>query len=132
MPKKPSRTTQRNKADRLFSELIRSKGYCERCKRTDGFLQCCHIRSRRFLNTRWNEGNSFCACAGCHRWFHDHPHLFGAWLNQKYGSDKVQQVHELSLSTDKVDLEAVIERLTARLAEDEQIESSGKLDEKKP
>jgi hypothetical protein len=55
----------RGKADALFSKLIRSRGYCQRCGKTRD-LQCAHIIGRSYNATRTMEKNAWCLCAGCH------------------------------------------------------------------
>ncbi len=62
----------RGRADRAFSKLIRARGQCEKCGRTE-FLQCAHIVSRRYSATRVDLENALCLCAKCHRYFTDHP-----------------------------------------------------------
>ena len=68
----PSNQKWKNKADKLFSQIIRSRGFCERCGTTAN-LQTSHIFSRRFAWTRTDLANALCLCAACHRWWHDHP-----------------------------------------------------------
>lgn len=81
MPKKPLQKTARNKADFLFSAIVRSIGRCERCDRRppEVQLQCAHWLSRRFVNIRTDFDNAASLCAGCHRALTDDPsshHLF--------------------------------------------------------
>jgi hypothetical protein len=67
--KKP--ITARNACDRIFSELIRSRGRCQSCGTTRN-LQCSHIISRRYAWTRTMSQNALALCAGCHfNWHHD-------------------------------------------------------------
>ena len=75
-----------NRLDRMFSEFIRlSRNLtCERCGKKYAKLctgiQTAHIISRRHYNTRWHERNAFCLCAGCHIYFHGHPHEFNEFV----------------------------------------------------
>ena len=71
--KKPKRTTLNNQLDKLFSEIIRSRGKCERCNRVDDTLQTSHVFSRSHLSVRWDFDNAFCFCASCHWWWHKNP-----------------------------------------------------------
>ena len=84
MPRKTKRITQRNKADKLFSKLIRSRGKCEKCGNRH-FLQTAHIISRKYGNTRHDSDNALCLCAKCHRWAHDNPYAFGMWVKEYKG-----------------------------------------------
>jgi len=81
--KKVSKSTLKNKADKLFSLFVRSLDHCER----DGevrYLQTAHIYSRRYVNLRYDIQNVLCLCARCHRWAHDNPLDFVAWFNSTY------------------------------------------------
>lgn len=96
MPKKPSKTTIKRKADRLFSEYVRSKGYCEWCeKRTDG-LECAHIFSRRFLVTRWEPINALSLCHACHRKWHDKPVEAVEWVKEYLGEDVYEELRYIA------------------------------------
>lgn len=78
--RKPSRKTLTNKLDFTWSRLIRSKGFCERCGRTNCKLDAAHIVGRQNRRLRWDVRNGWCACFLCHRWNHDHPLEFAAWI----------------------------------------------------
>lgn len=57
----------KGKADRLLSQLVRSRGACESCGSTDyAMLQAAHIHSRRFNATRHDPLNLWALCATCH------------------------------------------------------------------
>lgn len=98
-------------ADRLFSELIRSRGHCERCG-SPRDLECAHVLSRRYLNTRWREENARCLCMVCHRWAHQFPGEFIHWIGDDYTA-----LYRLAQRLDKVDVSDVLKRLRARLKE---------------
>jgi len=71
--------------DRLWSEIIRKRGKCERCGRTDR-LQAAHIISRSHRNTRWDLMNGLCLCGGCHIFFaHKEPLEFAEFVKKKLG-----------------------------------------------
>ena len=61
-----------DKNDILFSQLIRfGKILCDRCGK-ERKLQCAHIFSRGFWNTRFDEKNAIALCSTCHDWFDTH------------------------------------------------------------
>jgi hypothetical protein len=111
----------KGKADELFSKLIRSRGACERCGRTE-HLQAAHIITRSRLNTRWDTRNAWCLDARCHirltHWPVEHRDF--AW--QTIGEDTYYELVRLSESTSKVwrksDFEAECVRLQALLDEE--------------
>jgi 5-methylcytosine-specific restriction endonuclease McrA len=54
-------------------------------------IQWCHIRSRRYLSTRWLPANAIAACAAHHRWSHDNPIDFAEFWTAAY-PDRMEQV----------------------------------------
>ncbi len=112
--KKPKRTTLRNKADKLFSLLIRSRdGRCVRCSRTDG-LQCAHIVGRRYFAVRWDEANAVALCMGCHKTFTHDPLGWIDFIGEERFFElkrRAQQVHP------QPDYVALVASLEARLQE---------------
>jgi len=56
---------------------------CQHCGKTSN-LQWAHIRSRRYLSTRWHLCNSLCLCAGCHLWWHHEPLEATEWFRTKF------------------------------------------------
>lgn len=78
--KKPSKKTLKNKADKIFSERIRSIGVCYFQGKDDikcgGSLQCMHIIGRSNHTLRWDKDNALCGCAGHHRYYTSHPFDF--------------------------------------------------------
>lgn len=108
MPRKTSKATLKRKLDKVFSDVVRSIGECEKCgKRVN--LQCAHINSRRFLHTRWNQLNALCLCAGCHFWAHQHPRAFGKWVDEYLGEGTMDEIDQLSNSIEPVSLEEMQE-----------------------
>lgn len=80
----------KGKADRIFSEVVRSVGYCEaegwddiKCSQQ---LQCMHIISRKFNATRCDTRNAFSGCAAHHRYFTDHPLRFSRFVTTTWAS----------------------------------------------
>jgi hypothetical protein len=88
--KKKTRKTKSaiiRKLDKIFSEIVRSKGYCVKCNK-DGAtvqLQTAHIFSRTYKSVRWDYHNSLCLCAGCHFWAHRNPVLFTEFVKSYLG-----------------------------------------------
>jgi 5-methylcytosine-specific restriction endonuclease McrA len=81
----PNSRYWRNKADILFSKLVRARdGKCIKCGATD-HIQCCHILPREERAFRWHLENAITLCPSCHKWsrdcsFHKNPARFFTWL----------------------------------------------------
>ena len=83
-----------NKLDKLFSLNVRSIGMCEWCGKSSGVqLQCAHIHSRTYHNTRWMRKNAKCLCAACHRLAHNRPTLFTEWIKKEMGEEEYNQLN---------------------------------------
>lgn len=54
----------KGRADRLFSQLVRARGDCERCGNPAS--QTAHIIGRRFAKVRTDERNAWALCGSCH------------------------------------------------------------------
>lgn len=95
----------KNKCDKLFSELIRSIGLCERCGKSGNVvqLQTAHIYSRRYLNLRHDPLNALCLCASCHHWAHDNPILFTKFVESKRTPKQLTYLQDKRNSLTKVD-----------------------------
>ena len=80
MPRKPSRKTLSNKADRLWWRAIRSKGFCELAGldqvQCGGPHQAAHIVGRRYRVTRWDLNNGLCLCRDHHVFYTHRPELW--------------------------------------------------------
>jgi len=58
--------------DIAFSKLVRmNHTVCQRCGKPLK-LQCCHIFSRKYYTTRFDEDNAVVLCWNCHNWFDTH------------------------------------------------------------
>lgn len=109
--------------DRLFSQLVRARGACQRCGRTtpDVQLQCAHIVSRRYTATRCDLRNAWCLCAGCHRRLTENPHEHVAFAIQTIGQagydDVVRRAYDgvKTLKMDWTELRAVLQAAHDRL-----------------
>lgn len=115
MPKLKTYKGAKAKADKLFSEAIRSVGYCE----AEGYgdkpctpqLQCMHIISRRFNSTRTDTRNGMAGCAAHHRYFTDHPREFSHFITDTWASQYYDQIYAKSQISQKIDWQARIDLL---------------------
>lgn len=82
--------------DRMFSQIIRSRGACQRCGSVQS-LQCAHIISRRYSATRCDERNAWCLCAGCHMHVDGHFDAKYELTEQTIGLDVFAEVREKAL-----------------------------------
>ena len=94
------------KADRLFSEVIRSQGYCD----AEGFripcspqLQTMHIISRRYNGVRTDLRNAMAGCAAHHRFFTDHPREFSRFITESWAQDYYDLIFDKARPAAKVD-----------------------------
>lgn len=111
--KKPTQKQLVAKADALFSLIVRAPGRCENCGETQN-LQCAHGFSRRYRNTRWDERNAWCLCRGCHMFFTHRPIEWDDWMIGHLGLPRYERLRSRAMSTEKVDLPAVLARLIVR------------------
>lgn len=118
MPRKVSRTTLRNKLDKVCSEITRAHGKCIVCGKTQG-LQTHHVVGRKNLQVRWYPDNLACLCALCHRWgtksAHQDPIWFTEWYRQHIGDERYDALRRKANSTDKIydhDLEEIYKELS--------------------
>ena len=92
--KKVSKTTLRNKLDKICSLIVRGRGKCERCGKKEN-LQCCHIFGRTYNNTRFDLDNLLCLCPDCHINFaHKQPILFAEFVRKILGEEKYETLKE--------------------------------------
>lgn len=95
------------KADKIFSEIIRSLGYCE-AKGYDNRpcssqLQTAHIITRKRAATRTDLRNAYCLCFAHHRWFTDNPVQFSRFIQSTWGKNYYDLVYRKSIQPTKVD-----------------------------
>lgn len=87
--KKPSKKTLTNKLDKRCSQIVRSRGVCDKCGSVEfEKLQCAHIYSRKFRSVRWDFDNLLCLCAGCHFVGHQKPLEFAEFVKKHLGQVK--------------------------------------------
>lgn len=109
--RKASRKTLKAKADRLFSQYIRNRGFCEWCGDVGNTLQTAHIFSRRFLVTRWEKLNSFCLCASCHFKAHHRPLEFAEFVKIYLGEEEYfRLMRKAKTSIKKINILAIIKK----------------------
>ena len=129
MPKKPSRKTLVNKADKVFSEYIRRRyaddngvTECFTCGKKDHWkkLQCGHFQSRKHYATRWNEDNCQVQCAGCNVFRYGEQYTFGRNLDINIREGLAEELNILSnkiVKYDNHDLMSLIEYYQNKLAD---------------
>lgn len=109
------RSHAKAEADRRFSLFIRQRdGKCliPTDKPCVGPLQCCHLLSRRFGATRYDERNAVAGCAGHHAYWTVNPDRWAAFLDT-WPRLKFLTLHELrqrAFSGDPMDLADVLVR----------------------
>ena len=90
----------KGKADKLFSEVVRSIGYCEALDweeiKCSSQLQCMHIISRRYSATRCDLRNAFSGCAAHHRFFTDHPRQFSRFITTTWAQEYYDTIYQRS------------------------------------
>ena len=114
--KKKSIKTIKAKCDKLWSEIIRSKGYCEICGTTVN-LNAHHIISRHNKVLRWDLQNGICLCVSCHKFsthsVHNDPLGFMEFFKKKnpedykYLKNKKNQIAHYTIS----DYEEIYQKL---------------------
>jgi len=97
--------------DRLFSLIVRSPGVCAADGKHNGNLQCAHLFSRRYLQTRWYFQNAVPLCAGHHITFTHDPIRWDLWMLDHLGVQEYAALRERALKTDRVDMEATLVEL---------------------
>lgn len=78
--KKRTARTIRLSCDKLWSQLVRSQGFCEKCGRSDGVLHAHHVYGRTDYRLRFEPRNGCCLCYRCHRWAEGFPLEFAYWF----------------------------------------------------
>ncbi len=111
--KKQTKSILTKKLDKICSDIVRIKGYCERCgphiHQEYSILQCAHIYSRTYRSTRWDFLNLLCLCAGCHFAAHKKPLEFSEWVRDYLGEIKYQELKQRANSIKKWQLWEMVE-----------------------
>lgn len=116
--KKIKRSTLKNKADKLMSLHIRSRGICEASIFTKvkcgGSLQGCHIIGRANMRLRYSDSNHLCMCGGHHWWFTNNPEAWREFIEKEFPHiwSYLQSVRNEKV---KVDYKSVIARLEGKI-----------------
>jgi hypothetical protein len=104
--------------DKMWSLLVRRKGYCEFCGKTFEVYHAHHLWGRTHVGTRWDLKNGCCLCGGCHIRVHGDS-LTPERLMEKLTKDRGQEwrdyLDEKSKITVKVkmsELEEIKQALT--------------------
>lgn len=105
------------KADKLFSEIIRSRGYCE-AERWDNIkcssqLQTMHIITRKRSATRTDLRNAMCGCFAHHRYFTDYPRQFSRFITDTWAAEHYDLMYQRSIVPTKIDWAERVEFLSA-------------------
>lgn len=103
------------KADKLWSEVIRSVWECEYCGKKDN-LNAHHIFWRNNKSVRWEKSNGICLCAGCHTFSstfsaHKTPSEFTYWLESVRGRNYMDNLQELAHIPTKITSEYLQEQI---------------------
>lgn len=119
--KKESDAWLNKQLDKLWSQAVRAKGYCELCGRKppEVVLHAHHIFSRRWFSTRWNLDNGICLCTGDHIYkAHKDIQEFSDFVREKYGDEYIDKLRtEANSLADftKDEKKEMIENLKKRL-----------------
>ena len=105
MPRKISRTTLRNKLDKICREKTRAIGKCMVCGNTET-LQTHHVIGRRNLQVRWYIDNLVCLCSLHHTFgiksAHQDPTWFTDWYKDHIGEERYTELRRRANLTDKI------------------------------
>jgi len=84
MKRKVTKTSLRNKADRLWSSKTKiGISACQYCGAESKYLQSHHLISRSILKYRWNLSNCIVLCPSCHN-FGKHSIHTSPWIIDRY------------------------------------------------
>lgn len=112
--RKGKKASLAREADKLWSQLVRRKGYCEEhhfSADCAGPLQAAHGYSRRYRNTRWLLINGFCLCSGAHMFYTHRVLEWDAYLRKAWGEPLYEELRALALKTTPPDVEAALAKL---------------------
>lgn len=114
----------RGKATRLHSLVVRARGRCEAsglgfgdCK---GALECAHILSRSYANTRTDERNAWALCKKHHFHLTGNPHEHMRLVELTIGMAAFEELWERARTPHawkQHEWQAEVDRLTALLRE---------------
>lgn len=84
MPKKPTKSSITRKLDAECARITKLRSNCCWCLNIKP-LQCAHIFSRTYRNTRWDLKNMVALCASCHFYGHRNPIAFTEFIKSYLG-----------------------------------------------
>lgn len=91
--KKQTKSSLTRKLDTECSRIVRSAGQCAWCHISDySKLQCAHIFSRTYRNTRWDLRNMIPLCQGCHFRGHKCPLEFTELVKKYLGDYEYEEL----------------------------------------
>lgn len=93
-------TGDKGACDRIFSQLVRMRGACQKCGSPRN-LQCAHVISRRYSATRCDLRNAWCLCAGCHMHVDGHFDAKYELTEQTIGLDVFAELREKATSNNR-------------------------------
>lgn len=104
-----SKKSIKKKLDKLCSEIVRARGGCEICFKTE-HLQCAHIYPRTIMSLRWDMDNLLCLCYRCHFHFaHKHPLAFTEFIKKHFGTKHIKSLEKKSQKLIHYTLDDLIE-----------------------
>jgi hypothetical protein len=124
--RKISKKTLKNKADKLFSLLIRKRGTCEMCGQDKKDLQCAHVITRSTIHLRYDTRNSLCLCSGCHLRWHHSPLWAITWYKSVYPENAKYLLKQKNVIERNFDYQEVIDKLKKTIHEVELNEEADK------
>ena len=110
--KRYSSKTWKGKLDKLVGDFFRSRP-CEHGGECKGRMEWAHIKSRRYLSTRWLHINAFSLCSKHHFYFTDHPDEFIKWIDKNYPGrlERLQKVFISNVTYKQYQFEELYEKL---------------------
>lgn len=114
--RKSSQAELSRRCDRLWSEIVRSRGACEMPGKHGGPLQGAHGFSRRYRGTRWLPINGFCLCAAHHVTMTHNPLAWTDFLLEAWGATVYEELKRRAQAVTKPDFDAILSTLTEEAA----------------
>ena len=106
--------------DKIFSEIIRAGGYCQRCGeyKPKQMLHAAHIFPRTHKRLRWNLNNAFCLCYRCHiHWWHQNPIEATKWASSVRDIGELEEIYKINKPVKEFEMEEWLENLKKKRAE---------------
>ena len=114
--KKISKKKLKARADKLFSERIRSRRICQLLEEDhiecSGVLQCAHIIGRSNHRLRWDEENALSICQAHHFYYTNHPWEWQELIKTLW-HNKYDYLNSVRNEIWDKDIESVISKLTS-------------------